>query len=163
MDVPPSDGSRDETYHRGRKRGAAAAATVVISGLCVLVVCALRRWRPASVEVTGDSMVPTLLPGDRALAVAAGSPRRGDIVVIEHPSRPGFELVKRVRSTPGDLAPDGRILGPGELWVEGDSPARSTDSRQLGPVGLDAVRARLLLVYRPPRRWRVLRTGRPRA
>jgi signal peptidase I len=110
------------------------------------------RWRPFRVEIRGDSMAPTLLPGDSALAVSAGRPGRGHVVVVEHPDRPGFEIVKRIVGIPGGLTPDGRILGPGEYWIEGDNPSRSTDSRQHGPVRVDLIKARVRLIYRPASR-----------
>ncbi len=107
-------------------------------------------------EVKGPSMVPALLPGDWALAVEPGRLRRGDVVVVEHPERPGFEMVKRLTAAPGDLAPDGRTLAPDEWWVEGDSPGESTDSRSFGPVSRGAIKARVRLVYWPPDRRRIL-------
>lgn len=107
-------------------------------------------------EVKGPSMAPALLPGDWALAVKPGRPRRGDVVVVEHPERPGFEMVKRLTAVPGDLAPGERTLGPDEWWVEGDDPERSTDSRHFGPVGFGAIIARVRLVYWPPDRRRIL-------
>ncbi|MEX2421084.1 MAG: S26 family signal peptidase, partial [Actinomycetota bacterium] len=73
--------------------------------LAVAVVAyAFAWWRPFRVEVTGASMRPTLEPGDWALGVAAGRRglRRGDVVVLEHPERPGFEVVKRIRGIAGD-------------------------------------------------------------
>jgi len=108
------------------------------------------------VEVQGDSMAPTLLPGDWALAVAPGRPRRGQIVVVEHPGRPGFEMVKRVVAGPGDLRPDGERLGPDEFWVEGDNPSASTDSRHFGPISGESLKARLRLVLWPGSRRRFL-------
>lgn len=127
--------------------GALALATTVW-----LVV----RWRPSRVEVRGDSMIPALWPGDRALAVPARRPSRGHVVVVEHPTRPGFEIVKRITAVPGDLTPDGRTLGADEFWVEGDNPSRSTDSRQHGTVRAAQVRARVRLVYWPPSRRRLV-------
>lgn len=127
--------------------GALALATAVW-----LVV----RWRPFRVEVRGDSMIPALWPGDRALAVPARRPSRGHVVVVGHPTRPGFELVKRVTAVPGDLTPDGRVLSADEYWVEGDNPARSTDSRQHGAVRAAQVKARVRLVYWPPSRRRLV-------
>ena len=133
-------------------------------GASVVLVAAVWlgvRWRPFRVEVRGDSMAPTLLPGDWALAVVLGTPARGHVVVVEHPDRPGFETVKRVTGVPGDLTPDGRFLGPDEFWVEGDNPSRSTDSRQHGPVRRDHVKARVRLIYWPTSR-RALVTRSPR-
>jgi hypothetical protein len=114
---------------------------------------AWRRWRPFRIEIEGRSMVPTLQAGDWALAVRARSIRPGAIVVVEHPGRPGFELVKRVVAGPGDRAPDGHELGADEIWIEGDSPG-SIDSRSFGPVGPDAVRGRVIVVWWPPARRR---------
>jgi signal peptidase S26 family len=102
-------------------------------------------------------MVPTLFPGDWALAVRPGRLRHGDVVVVEHPNRPGFEMVKRITGVPGGHAPDGRVLGAGEWWVEGDARGRSTDSRSFGPVRSDHVKAVVRLVYWPPARRRLLR------
>lgn len=146
-----------ETYHRGRKPGAAAVAGVLALATAVWLVV---RWRPFPVEVRGESMTPTLWPGDQALAVPSRRPALGHVVVVEHPTRAGLEIVKRVTGAPGDLAPDGRILGADEFWVAGDNPARSTDSRQHGTVRREQIKARIRVVYWPPSR-RGLVSSRP--
>jgi nickel-type superoxide dismutase maturation protease len=117
--------------------------------------CSL-RLKPFRLEIEGSSMSPTLEPGDWALAVAAGRLRRGDLVVIEHPTRPGFEVVKRILGLPSELTAGGRILRSDEFWVEGDNPGASTDSRDFGPVTRDRIRAEVRLVYWPPSRRRIL-------
>jgi nickel-type superoxide dismutase maturation protease len=161
MDVPPpSDGRSRETYHRGRKRGQVALAVLA---LLAAVGYGLSRWRPTRLEVAGDSMAPTLAPGDRVLAAAARALRPGEVVVLEHPDRPGLEVVKRVTRVAGDPAPDGRVLGPDEIWVEGDNLESSTDSRHFGAVSRGRVRGRVLLVYWPPARRRVVGTAGVRA
>jgi mitochondrial inner membrane protease subunit 2 len=114
-----------------------------------------QRWRPFRVEVAGTSMRPTLEPGDWALAVRVRSVRRGDVVVVEHPERPGFELVKRVVHVAGDETPDGFELVD-EIWVEGDEPEASSDSRRFGPLPIERVRARVRWVWWPPERVRSL-------
>ncbi len=96
-------------------------------------------------------MVPTLMPGDWALAVARHRFRRGSVVVVEHPGRPGYEMVKRITAGPGDRVGD-RVLGADELWVEGDREDASTDSRHFGPVRREQVKAKVLLVYWPKER-----------
>jgi signal peptidase I len=96
-------------------------------------------------------MAPTLLPGDWVLVVTPSSYRRGDVVVVEHPGRPGYEMMKRLVWVPGDVVGE-RRLGADEYWVEGDGPA-STDSRHFGPVSEDALKARAEVVYRPRERW----------
>jgi signal peptidase I len=104
-------------------------------------------------------MAPTLAPGDWVLATSVRRVRRGDVVVLEHPSRPGLEVVKRVTGVAGDPAPDGGILGPDQVWVEGDNPVGSTDSRHHGPVAHGTVRARVRLIYWPPSRRGIVRSG----
>ena len=102
-------------------------------------------------------MAPTLLPGDWTLAVGARRLKRGNVVVVEHPGRPGYEIVKRIVGVPGDRVGDETpTLGPDDWWVEGDHPQGSTDSRQFGPVGRNEIKAKVLLVYWPKDRRRLL-------
>jgi len=98
-------------------------------------------------------MAPTLAPGDWALAAATNRIGRGDIAVVEHPGRPGYEMVKRVTAEPGDRVGE-RVLGPDEYWIEGDHAASSTDSRQFGPVTRVEIVAKVLLIYSPSHRRR---------
>lgn len=114
------------------------------------------RRKPFRVEIVGSSMRPTLEPGEWALAVAVASYRRGEVVVLEHPERPGFELVKRIIAVPGDLAPDGRVLDADRFWLEGDSADASTDSRTFGTVARANLVGRVRLVYHPFERRRLL-------
>ncbi len=100
-------------------------------------------------------MAPTLIPGDWALTVPLRHPAIGDIVVVEHPGRPGYEMVKRLIACPGDRTGT-RVLGADEWWVEGDLAAASTDSRQFGPVRRAGLTAKVLLVYWPRERRRRL-------
>lgn len=100
-------------------------------------------------------MRPALEPGDWAIAIVPARVRRGDIVVVEHPGRPGLEIVKRVVNVSGDVAPDGFPLVD-QVWIEGDEPESSTDSRQFGPVAIDRVRGRVRLVWWPPGRVRLV-------
>ena len=91
-------------------------------------------------------MSPALEPGEWAIAVRSRSPREGDVIVVEHPERPGFELVKRVVS-----------VTEGGLWVEGDAAAASTDSRSFGAAPSGSIRGRVVAVYHPWRRARLVR------
>ena len=100
-------------------------------------------------------MLPTLFPGDWALAVATRRVRRGDVVVVEHPGRPGYEMVKRITAGPGDRVAD-RTLDPDTWWVEGDLATGSTDSRQFGPVRREGLRGKVVLIYWPKERRRRL-------
>jgi nickel-type superoxide dismutase maturation protease len=133
---------RNQRYH-GRLKGffpLVAAATLL-----------WWRWRPFRVEVEGESMAPTLKPGDYLVAVRSRTVRPGSLVVVEHPHRRGYEMVKRVGAVPGERVDD-RDMGPTEYWINGDNPDCSTDSRTFGPILADAIRGRVLLRYWPLRR-----------
>jgi nickel-type superoxide dismutase maturation protease len=153
MDMPPpSDRPMPETYHRGRKPFVGIGAGIVMAaGLA----WACLRWKPSRVLIAGGSMVPTLAPGDWALAIPARNPKVGDVVVVEHPGRPGYEMVKRLVAHPGDQVGD-RTLGRDEWWVEGDFAPASTDSRQFGPVRRDGLRGKVVLIYWPKERRRLM-------
>lgn len=101
-------------------------------------------------------MAPTLLPGDWVLVVSPRDYARDDVVVVEHPGRPGYEMVKRIHGVPGEFVGT-RELGLGEYWVEGDFAHASTDSRQFGPVTREELRAKAVLIYWPPGRRRLVR------
>ncbi len=141
------------TYHRRRRWVRAVTTAAAVSAV---VAWTTVQRRPFRVVVEGDSMAPTLLPGDQALAVAGSRPARGDVMVVAHPRRPGYEMVKRLAAIPGDQVRGDRCLGPDEYWVEGDHADASTDSRHFGPVRRDELTAKVLLIYWPPTRRRLL-------
>jgi signal peptidase I len=115
-----------------------------------MFVClsAWRRWRPFVVAVEGTSMAPVLEPGDRVLAVRPRRIRRGSLVILEHPDRRGFEMVKRLTGVPGDLVGALR-LGPDQHWVVGERAEASTDSRWFGPVSRSAILGAAVARYWP--------------
>lgn len=104
------------------------------------------------VIVRGESMVPTLLPGERVLfdtlVYRIEEPQPGEVVLARHAKRPGITMIKRVVAVPGDRT-DGQLLGEGEYWLEGDSPEFSTDSRDLGAFQRKDILGRAWLVYWP--------------
>jgi len=125
----------------------------ILAGSALAVARWWRRRRPFPVAVEGDSMAPTLAAGDYLVATAArpGSVRRGTLVVVAHPDRPDYELIKRVAGVPGDTIgeTESRMLGAGEFWVLGDDSSKSTDSRSFGPVAHRAIRGVVRLRYWP--------------
>jgi len=72
-------------------------------------------------------------------------PKLGQVVVAEHPLRPGFELVKRVAA----VSRSRRLL-----WLAGDNHGESTDSDEFGPVAAAGVVGLVILRVRPwPPAW----------
>jgi nickel-type superoxide dismutase maturation protease len=107
----------------------------------------MTRWPIRRVEVAGDSMRPTLEPGDRLVVWAPGPPRAGDLVAVRDPRNPARTVVKRVAAVGGE-----------GVTVVGDNTAASTDSRTFGPVPPELLRGRVVYRYWPEgRRGRILR------
>lgn len=109
-----------------------------LAGAAALALAGARRLR--TVEVTGDSMLPGLRPGDWLIVRAGARPAPGAVVVAEHPERPGLRIVKRAahRTEEG-------------WWLESDNqraPGRS-DSWDFGPVPDTLVMGRVLARYWP--------------
>lgn len=129
-----------------------AAGALLVAG----VAMAFMRYRPARIAIEGVSMAPTLVPGDWAMVVTPDRFHRDDVVVVEHPQRRGYEIVKRLVGVPGNTV-GGRELGDDEYWVEGDFAHRSTDSREFGPVRKANLKAKVVLVYSPLERRRLVR------
>ena len=135
-------------------------------------------------QVYGSSMSPTLCDGDYLLVDRVwfrhSELRRGDLVVFK--LSPGSRhMVKRVIAIGGDhieakggkifvnrseqalIKASGALLAgesnwdipPGYLFLMGDNPAHSQDSRYFGAVPSGAVYGRVILCYLPisHRRW----------
>ena len=84
------------------------------------------------VLVQGPSMAPTLRHGDQLLVAVRRSARGGS-------ARPGWVVVVRLPGERLAVKRLVRIVDGGALWVEGDNPFGSTDSRALGPLAADAL------------------------
>ena len=112
------------------------AGVVVASGA---VAWLLRRV--GRVEVAGESMRPTLHPGDRLVVVRGRRARPGDLVTVPDPRSPQRVVVKRVASLSGAT-----------VVVRGDNPDASTDSRTFGPVPAASIGGRVVYRYFPERR-----------
>lgn len=139
-----------------------------------------------SARVDGESMMPALLPEDRVLITRGyDAPRIGDIVSADITTDLGREsIIKRVIALPGDsvvmrgsaayvngelstAAPDpvladSELLGDaivvpeGHVYLLGDNRPVSYDSRFSGPVPLAAISGRVVAVFSPITRLRLV-------
>lgn len=80
-------------------------------------------------RVVGDSMSPTL-PHGRLVIFVSGKPRIDRVVMLQHNGR---EKIKRLA-----------LMRAGRIYVVGDNPPMSTDSRDFGWLPEAAVVAKLL-------------------
>jgi|GEM_PF-2224345 len=138
----------------------------------VLPVVAFAISQPLTpVVVVGRSMEPTMAPGSVYVGTSDFSEiSRGDVVLVRH----GKEMiVKRVAFLPGDRVPQfyfglewvvahkpwqlkffkrkkfplrETVVPVGHVYVLGDNPPDSTDSRHFGPVSVDRIERKVLNV-----------------
>ncbi|HEY7486873.1 MAG TPA: S24/S26 family peptidase [Streptosporangiaceae bacterium] len=110
--------------------------------------------RIGTVEVRGDSMLPTLRPGDRLVVRLGASVRAGDIVVAR---QPGKEVGADLRTSDG-VGEDGPLIvkrvfrrESAGWWLESDNqraPGRR-DSWDFGAVPESHITARVVGRYWP--------------
>ena len=139
----------------------------------------------ARVLVEGFSMRPTLDNGQYVLvnkiAFRSSLPDHGDIIVFHFPVDPDQDFIKRVIGLPGDevsvgsgkVMLNGEILSEdyiaaspayagtwtvpeGDVFVLGDNRNNSSDSHSWGPVPLENVVGKAILVYWPPPNWQFI-------
>jgi len=114
----------------------AAAALASVAGALLIAGRLGRR-----LEIEGESMLPTLAPGDRVLVLSIGAPRPGDLVALRDPRRRDRIIVKRVEAIDAD-----------RYRVVGDNRAASTDSRTFGSVPRSEILGRVAYRYAPAAR-----------
>ena len=148
--------------------GAGRVLLTIFAALLLLSAFALLYVRQYT--VTGVSMEPTLMAGDRVFYVGFVKPGYGDLVIFDAGDIYGL-VVKRVEGLPGDeiqITADGHVIRNGQLqeesylipdaygnsatqvitvesgklFVLGDNRAASIDSRdvRIGQISSDSVR-----------------------
>lgn len=75
-------------------------------------------------------MAPTLTPGQLVIGRQTNDLRPGDVVIVSHN---GLEKIKRIERQQGDL-----------LYLLGDNPTASTDSRSFGWVQATSIVAKVV-------------------
>jgi len=105
----------------------------------------------------GPSMMPTINEMGDILLVEKLSPRfswwnplqRDDIIVADSHYKKNFSICKRIIGLPGDkITPpywNYSITIPSDhIWIEGDNPFDSEDSRSYGPIPIHLVKGRVV-------------------
>ena len=87
--------------------------------------------------VRGQSMTPFAVQGQRVVVrrLLFQKPRIGDVVVAQHPQRNAM-LLKRITNIQNNA-----------YCIEGDNPARSTDSRHFGAVSEKHIIGKVIKVW----------------
>lgn len=110
---------------RDRALAAIVRDALVVAAIAVLVVQALRRWGGDRYVVPSNSMQPVLHGDDRHGDVVfvdkwsnAAARRRHDLVVVQHPEKPGQQLVKRIAARGDDVTAGCWIdIREGDVWL----------------------------------------------
>lgn len=144
----------------------AVALVAQAAALCVLLFAF--AWRVP--QVSGRSMEPLLHAGDHVVLdtlaydarVGGADPlllvhlhaiRRGDVVAFAHPVGGVNETyLKRVAGLPGDrvdVAGRATVVPPDSVYVLGDNPAESDDSRAFGPIPRASIVGKAMFVVWP--------------
>jgi signal peptidase I len=169
----PDDGSAEilayEQAAHPRRSGKASKILLCIC-ITILLLAALALMYIRQYTVTGVSMEPTLMAGDRVFYVGFSEADYGDIVIFDAGDVYGL-VIKRVVGLPGDtieITQDGHLVRNGalqeeaylipdslgnsamqqitvengKLFVLGDNRASSIDSRdvRVGQISFDSVR-----------------------
>jgi signal peptidase I len=119
----------------------------------VRTVQLLFKGRLLVVKLRGRSMEPTYFPNELVLferLQRIGDVGIGDVVLLASLAHSHLN-VKRIAALPGADPRSGphEALPPGTCFVVGDNSRVSADSRQWGPLPLDAIAARAIVPRHP--------------
>jgi signal peptidase I len=103
-----------------KQRGGVLELVVIAAVAFALVFGIVRPFIVEAFVIPSESMVPTLMVGDRVLAnkfiYDFTDPEKGDVAVFESVEVEGQDLIKRVVGTPGDTVE----VREGMLYVNGE-------------------------------------------
>lgn len=108
------------------------------------------------IVVSGPSMIPTFnLKGDGVIVVSEHlssyfrTIKKGDVVILRSPEKPNNLICKRIAAMGGEFmrtdtdGKDSFEIPKGHLWLLGDNPKYSKDSRDYGPVPYGLIQGRV--------------------
>ena len=106
-------------------------------------------------KIPAATMEPAVLKGDHVLADKTAyrrmAPKKGDVVIFVYPDDRSKIFMKRIGALPGTeiTLPNGKkeTVPHGMIYVLGDNPGASIDSRQFGFVPLADVIGKVRQVY----------------
>lgn len=87
-------------------------------------------WPVGLYRVRGESMLPTYQDGNVLIGLRWFTPKIGQVVVAKTADR---HVIKRIKR-----------MSPGQVWLEGDNAAASTDSRKHGLYPIEELEAQII-------------------
>jgi nickel-type superoxide dismutase maturation protease len=81
-------------------------------------------------RVVGDSMQPSLKPGQIVVGLPHKKPNPGQVIIVKHEGR---ELIKRLQK-----------VNSNKLFITGDNKTQSSDSREFGWISGDSLLATVI-------------------
>lgn len=98
---------------------------------------------------SGSSMEPTISSNDIVIIDRKSfhKVKAGDVVVAGSILKPGVHVCKRILGADGEMVWTGdrwTAVPVGHVWLQGDNPDESLDSREYGPVPKAMIRGRVL-------------------